>query len=107
MSVNPPPTQALFTLKDGVVESAADQSMVDAFAADFQGLRHFGNKMGEALDMGEPWTGTLQESDMTVIFLYEGEGTGPKDAGTGVLLGRQSLLLEALTLASEHQQPEA
>lgn len=107
MSAPTPPTQAHFTLKEGVVESSAEQSVVDAFAADFQGLRHFGSKMGEALNLGDAWTGTLQEHDLTVTYVYDGEGRGPKDAGAGVLLGRQALLLETLSLATEPQETKS
>lgn len=87
----------LFTLKDGHVESAAGQELVDAFAADFQGLRHFGSKIGDALNLGNAWTGALQEEDLTVNYAYFGEGTGPKDAGAGALIGKQALLYELLT----------
>ncbi|SKB07644.1 hypothetical protein SAMN02745166_04739 [Prosthecobacter debontii] len=86
-----------FTLQDGVVESSADQTLVDAFAADFQGLRHFGAKIGEALNLGDPWSGILQESDLTLGYAYSGQGTGPKDPGAGALIGTQALLMELLT----------
>ncbi len=87
----------IFSLKNGIVESGADQPLVDAFAADFQGLRHFGNKVGEALELGTPWTGTLQEDDFTLVFSYFGEGTGTNDPGAGALIGKKVLLYELLT----------
>ncbi len=97
MSAAKPAPLTFFTLKEGVVESSADQELVDAFAADFQGLRHYGTKLGEALDLGAPWTGTLQEDDLTVTYAYFGEGTGPNDPGAGALIGKKSLLYELLT----------
>ena len=97
MSATTPPPLTVFTLKDGLVESAGGQELVDAFAADFQGLRHFGSKIGDALNLGEAWTGTLQEEDLTVNYAYFGEGTGPKDPGAGALIGKQTLLYELLT----------
>jgi hypothetical protein len=85
-----------FTLKNGVVESGADQTLVDAFAADFQGLRHFGMRIGEALELGSPWTGTLQEEDFTLTFGYFGEGTAADDPGGGALIGKRVGLFELL-----------
>ncbi|MDP1586363.1 MAG: hypothetical protein Q8M07_01355, partial [Prosthecobacter sp.] len=55
----PPLPLQLFTLKDGLVASDSGQEAVNNYAADFQGLRHFGLKIGECLDLGSPWTGTL------------------------------------------------
>ena len=86
-----------FTLKDGLVESSADQVLVDAFAADFQGLKHFGGKIGDALGFEPPWSGVLQEDDLSVAFAYFGEGTGPNDPGAGALTTRKTLLYELLT----------
>lgn len=97
MSAEQPPSLNLFNLQDGQVESSAGQDIVDAFAADFQGLRHFGLKIGDALNLGNAWTGTLQEDDLTVAYAYFGEGTGPKDPGSGALVGKKASLYEMLT----------
>lgn len=97
MSAPQPAKTTFFTLKDGLVESSADQVLVDAFAADFQGLRHFGGKIGEAIGFEPPWSGVLQEDDLTVAFAYFGEGTGPSDPGAGALSTRKTLLYELLT----------
>ena len=56
----PPLPLQLFNLKDGVVASDSGQEAVNNYAADFQGLRHFGLKIGECLELGAPWCGTLQ-----------------------------------------------
>lgn len=104
MSAAQPPPLTLFTLKEGVVESAAGQDLVNAFAADFQGLRHFGSKIGDALNLGDAWTGTLQEHDLTVTYAYFGEGTGPKDPGAGALIGKKTLLYESLTKVTTHEE---
>lgn len=103
MTASPPPL-TFFTLKNGLVESSAGQDLVNAFAADFQGLRHFGTKIGEAIELGEPWTGTLQEPDLTLTYAYFGEGTGPNDPGAGALVGKKTLLYELLTKVTT--QPE-
>jgi hypothetical protein len=97
VSTHSPTPLTFFTLHEGVVESSAGQELVDAFAADFQGLRHFGAKIGQALDLGDAWTGTAQEDDLTVTYAYFGEGTGPNDPGAGALVPRKMLLYEMLT----------
>ncbi len=99
----PPLPLTMFSLKNGVVESEAGQDSVDAFAADFQGLKHFGAKIAEALDLGDPWTGTLQEEDFTLTYAYFGEGTGAEDPGAGVMIGKRALLFELLTKATQPQ----
>jgi len=101
MSAVQPSPLTLFTLKDGLVESAAGQELVDAFAADFQGLRHFASKIGDALNLGDAWTGTVQEADLTVCYAYHGEGTGPKDPGAGALIGKKTLLYELLSKTTQ------
>ena len=103
MSATAPTPLTIFTLKEGIVESASGQHLVDAFAADFQGLRHFGIKIGEALELGEPWTGTVQEEDLTVNYAYFGEGTGPQDPGAGGIISKKSLLFEMLTKVTTQQ----
>lgn len=97
MSAAQPSPLTLFTLKEGLVESSTGQELVDAFAADFQGLRHFGSKIGDALNLGNAWTGMLQEEDLTVTYAYFGEGTGPNDPGAGAMIGKKTLLFELLT----------
>ncbi|HEY1052028.1 MAG TPA: hypothetical protein VGE39_19795 [Prosthecobacter sp.] len=93
----PPIPLQLFTLKDGVVASDSGQEAVDNFAADFQGLRHFGLKLGECMELGAPWMGTLQEEDFTLNFAYFDAGTEPQDPGAGALIGDRIPMFELLT----------
>lgn len=97
--VLPLPLQ-LFTLKDGVVASDSGQEAVNNYAADFQGLRHFGLKVGECLDLGAPWMGTLQEDDFTLNFAYFDAGTDAQDPGAGALIGERVPMFELLTRAN-------
>ncbi|MFN0080078.1 MAG: hypothetical protein ACKVY0_26730 [Prosthecobacter sp.] len=90
----------LFTLKDGHVASDSGQEAVDNYAADFQGLRHFGLKVGECLELGAPWCGTLQEEDLTLNFAYFDAGTDAQDPGAGALIGERIPLFELLTRVS-------
>lgn len=91
----------LFTLRDGLVSSPAAQNLVDAFAADFQGLRHFGAKLGDSLGLGDPWMGTLQEEDYTLNFAYFDSGTSALDPGAGALIGEKRPLFELLTRVNQ------
>lgn len=93
----PPTPLQLFTLKDGVVASDSGQEAVDNFAADFQGLRHFGLKLGECMELGAPWMGTLQEDDFTLNFAYFDAGTDAQDPGAGALIGERIPMFELLT----------
>lgn len=86
----------LFTMRDGLVTSVHGQDAVDNYAADFQGLRHFGSKLGEAIDLGDPWMGTLQEDEFTLNFAYFDAGTSPADPGAGALVGSAIPLFELL-----------
>jgi hypothetical protein len=99
LEVLPLPLQ-LFTLKDGVVASNSGQEAVNNYAADFQGLRHFGLKVGECLELGAPWMGTLQEEDFTLNFAYFDAGTDAKDPGAGALIGERVPMFELLTRAN-------
>jgi len=99
LEVIPLPLQ-LFTLKDGVVASDSGQEAVNNYAADFQGLRHFGLKVGECLELGAPWLGTLQEEDFTLNFAYFDAGTDAKDPGAGALIGERVPMFELLTRAN-------
>ncbi len=97
MSNDQPPPLTFFTLKDGLVESDADQDQVNAFAAEFQGLRHFGSKIGDVLNLGDAWTGSLQEESLTVTYAYLGKETGAKDPGNGLRAQQDILLYESLS----------
>ena len=97
----PPLPLQLFTLREGLVSSTADQTLVDAFAADFQGLKHFGAKLGEALELGPPWTGTLQEEDFTLNFAYFDAGTSALDPGAGAMIGENRPFFELLNRINE------
>lgn len=96
-SLLPPLPLQFFALKDGVVSGDAGQEAVDHFAADFQGLRHFGLKVGECLELGAPWMGTLQEEDFTLNFAYFDAGTDAQDPGGGAHVGERMPMYELLT----------
>ena len=96
----------IFHMREGRIESdTADQVVVDHFAADFQGLRHFGAKMGAALELGNPWMGAFRETDDTLMFVYPSVGVSPDDPGTGGVVKSRVPLFEMLeTLSQEGQE---
>ncbi|MFO1486619.1 MAG: hypothetical protein U1F71_24880 [Verrucomicrobiaceae bacterium] len=100
----PPIPLQLFTLKDGLVSSDSGQEAVNNFAADFQGLRHFGQRIGECLELGAPWMGSLQEDDFTLNYAYFDAGTDPQDPGAGALIGERMPLFELLTRVNSMQE---
>ena len=95
-----------YDLKEGLVSSDLGQASVDAFAADFQALRHFGEKLGNALDMSNPWMGALQESGYSVAYSTPEKALDTLPLGKGARVGQRALLFELLTLITD-QDPEA
>jgi len=92
----------LFVMRAGVIESETGQEAVDHFAADFQGLRHFATKIGETLELGDPWQGAFREPDYTLMFAYPSAGTGVEDDGRGGRVANRVPLFELLeTIVNE------
>jgi len=85
-----------FELRDGNVVGETSEDDVKNFAADFQGLRHFGSKIGEALDLGAPWLGAFRETDYTHLWAFAGSASQPNDPGNGVVIARHAPLVELL-----------
>jgi len=96
------PDLQTFQMNSGRIESDADQTAVDHFAADFQGLRHFGAKIGAALELGAPWLGACREPDFTLMFVYPSVGVSADDPGTGGMIDSRVPLYEMIeTLSNE------
>ncbi len=92
-----------FDLKNGQVESDLSQASVDAFAADFQALRHFAEKFGNALDLANPWMGALQEPGYCVAYSSPEKEKAGTPHGKGARVGQRALLFELLTLITEQE----
>lgn len=93
-----------YELRDGIVESEHSQESVDAFAADFQALRHFGEKLGSAFDLPAPWMGALQEPDYTVVFSSPQGDSENQPTGSGGRIGQRALLFELLSTITDNEQ---
>lgn len=95
------PVLQTFSMHGGLIESDAGQAAVDDFAADFQGLRHFGTRVGESLELGAPLIGCFREPDFTLMFACE-EGTDPGKAdGAGARISQRLALAPLLDLLLE------
>jgi|JI10StandDraft_1071094.scaffolds.fasta_scaffold218174_3 hypothetical protein len=92
-----------FDLENGEISSDEDQSSVDAFAADFQGLRHFANKLGQALNLKNAWMGAVQEADFAVLYKLDGPDVNSNASGTGARVGQQALLCEMLEILTPEE----
>lgn len=93
-----------FEIANGAVVGEATQEETEAFAADLQGLRHFGRRMGAALDLGEPWHGGFRESDYTLLWACLTEGTGDKDPARGVVVNQKASYFDLINELSEVEE---
>jgi hypothetical protein len=57
-----------FEIQNGLVISETGQQDADDFAADFQGLRHFANRVGATLELGDATHASLHEEAFSFIF---------------------------------------
>lgn len=69
-----------FKVSQGQAHSQTGQQDADDFAADFQGLRHFSEKIGEALNLGSCSYAALREPSFSMIFAITNE-RGDVDGG--------------------------
>ncbi len=77
----------LFDIRNGLVISDTGQKDADDFAADFQGLRHFADRVGAGLEMGASLYASLHEPDFTFMYLLPPDsGTQPSNA-SGAMIG--------------------
>ena len=93
----------VFDLKNGQVESELPQQAVDAFAADMQALRHFGEKLGQAVDLGKPWMGALQETAYSLAYSTPEKSLDILPQGKGARVGQRALLFELRSLITDQE----
>jgi hypothetical protein len=100
------PNQSLnlrkFEIQNGLVISESGQQDADDFAADFQGLRHFGDRVGGALELGGVVYATLHEPAFTFLFKIANDG-GSQTRTTGAMIAANvsnNEILAAITPAN-------
>ncbi len=89
-----------FEIADGNVVGEATQKETEDFAADLQGLRHFGRRIGSALELGEPWHGGYREDDFTLLWASTTEQTSDTAPAQGAMIEKKVPyyeLIETLT----------
>ena len=87
--MNPPdpvPALRLFDIKNGLVISETGQQDADDFAADFQGLRHFADRIGAGLELGPSLYASLHEPDFTFMYMLPLESDAQANNATGAMI---------------------
>ena len=86
-----PPASAelrIFDIQNGLVIGETGQKDADDFAADFQGLRHFADRVGAGLDLGNSLYASLHEPDFTFMYLLPPDsGAQPSHASGAMIAG--------------------
>ena len=97
MANEPDTSLKLFEFRDGPVSGNTTPEDAENFARDFQGLRHFAQKMGDAMDLGDVWMGGFRESDFTHLWSCSMDGK----SGQGAMIGKQAPMFELLQNVSD------
>ncbi len=87
--MNPPdpvPSLRLFDIKNGLVISETGQQDADDFAADFQGLRHFADRIGAGLELGPSLYASLHEPDFTFMYMLPLENGPQANNASGAMI---------------------
>lgn len=92
MADAPDPTLKLFEFRDGIVSGITGPEDAEDFAADYQGLRHFAEKISSALELGDAWMGGFREADFTHLWSCTADGK----SGAGAMLAAHAPLFELL-----------
>ncbi len=86
------PALKLFEFANGAITGQTDAADAEHFAADFQGLRHFAEKAGAALELGPLWMAGMREVDYTVLWSCSTDG----ESGQGAMIESSAPLFELL-----------
>ena len=86
-----------FQIQGSAVVGDSGQEDANHFAADFQGLRHFGQKIAEALDLKGPWHAAFREEDFSHFWATE---TNEGISGAGVMVAKRTPLVELFDLVA-------
>lgn len=78
-----PASLRVFEIQNGLVISETGQQDADDFAADFQGLRHFANRIGATLELGDAHYATFHEPAFSFIYSLPHQ-SNPKISGAMV-----------------------
>src|SRR5471032_2225215 len=76
----------LFQVQNGLVISDTGQQDADDFAADFQGLRHFADRIGATLDLGTSHYASLHEPDFSFMYVLPENAGSPPSRASGAMI---------------------
>ena len=102
---SPPGSQNLrvFQIQNGLVISESGQQDADDFAADFQGLRHFADRIGGSLELGASLYAALHEPGFTFMFLLPPNSQSLPGNALGAMIGSNVSNNELLVTLRERQ----
>ena len=86
MTTHPSIPLRIFEIQNGLVIGETGQQDADDFAADFQGLRHFAEKIGQTLELGSSFYASLHEPDFTFMYLLPPNSGEQPSKATGAMI---------------------
>ncbi len=101
-----PPEQAstslrIFQIQNGLVISESGQQDADDFAADYQGLRHFSDRIGQVLDLGSSLYASVHEPQFTFMYLLPDNAGAQPAKASGAMIGSSVANTELLVALRE------
>ena len=76
----------LFHIQNGLVISETGQQDADDFAADFQGLRHFADRIGATLELGTSVYASMHEPAFTFMYLLPTDSGAQLRSASGAMI---------------------
>ncbi|WP_009964136.1 hypothetical protein [Verrucomicrobium spinosum] len=80
------PSLRVLEIQNGLVISESGQQDADDFAADYQGLRHFADRVGGALELGGSLYAAIHEPEFSMMFLLPVGADKPATQAVGAMV---------------------
>jgi hypothetical protein len=80
------PDLRIFHIQNGLVISETGQQDADDFAADFQGLRHFADRVGATLELGASLYASMHEPAFTFMYLLPPDSSAQVRSASGAMI---------------------
>lgn len=94
----------MFEVQNGLVISETGQQDADDFAADFQGLRHFADRVGAALDFGGSLYASVHEPEFTFMYMLPLDANAQSSKASGAMIGQDASNTELLVALRQRNQ---
>lgn len=82
----PAPSLRVLQIQNGLVISESGQQDADDFAADYQGLRHFADRVGGTLELGGALYATIHEPEFSMMFMLPSGQQNPATQAVGAMV---------------------